>query len=126
MKIREDYEYTGWRRLVHWVNGDQLEKPVELYSRDNIKSDEEVAFNRRNRLSKFTKKVKTYVRKNSEVWYNNFYRIMSILVAVAIISVLLATVTQLPEFGNPNNPANNPNASGICHCVLPSQEMIRY
>lgn len=107
MKIREDYEYTGWRRLVHWVNGDQLEKPVELYSRDNIKSDEEVAFNRRNRLSKFTKKVKTYVRKNSEVWYNNFYRIMSILVAVAIISVLLATVTQLPEFGNPNNPANN-------------------
>ena len=26
----------------------------------------------------------------------------------------------------PNNPANNPNASGICHCVLPSQEMVRY
>lgn len=26
----------------------------------------------------------------------------------------------------PNNPANNPNASGICHCVLPSQEMVRF
>lgn len=26
----------------------------------------------------------------------------------------------------PNNPANNPNATGICHCVLPSQEMVRY
>ena len=26
----------------------------------------------------------------------------------------------------PNNPANNPNASGVCHCVLPSMEMIRY
>jgi hypothetical protein len=24
----------------------------------------------------------------------------------------------------PNNPANNPNATGICHCVLPSMEMI--
>lgn len=26
----------------------------------------------------------------------------------------------------PNNPKNNPNASGICHCTLPSMETIRY
>ena len=26
----------------------------------------------------------------------------------------------------PNNPMNNPNASGICHCTLPSMEMIRF
>ena len=26
----------------------------------------------------------------------------------------------------PNNPKNNPNASGICHCALPSMETIRY
>ena len=26
----------------------------------------------------------------------------------------------------PNNPKNNPNASGICHCTLPSMEIIRY
>ena len=107
MKIREDYEYTGWRRLVHWVNGDQLEKPVELYSRDNIKSDSEVKLNRQYRLSNFTRKIKSYVRENSENWYNKYYKVLAVAVAVAIISVLLATVSQLPEFGNPNNPANN-------------------
>lgn len=107
MKIREDYEYTGWRRLVHWVNGDTLEKPVELYSRDNIKSDREVELHRQHRMRKFTQKIKSFVRKNSESWYNKFYRVLSVMVAVAIISVLLVTVTQLPEFGNPNNPANN-------------------
>lgn len=26
----------------------------------------------------------------------------------------------------PNNPNNNPNATGICHCVLPSMETIRF
>ena len=26
----------------------------------------------------------------------------------------------------PNNPKNNPNASGICHCTLPIMETIRY
>ena len=26
----------------------------------------------------------------------------------------------------PNNPANNPNASGICFCTLPSMEMVKY
>ncbi len=26
----------------------------------------------------------------------------------------------------PNNPLNNPHASGICYCVLPSMEQVRY
>lgn len=26
----------------------------------------------------------------------------------------------------PNNPLNNPNASGICHCILPTLENVRY
>jgi hypothetical protein len=26
----------------------------------------------------------------------------------------------------PNNPMNNPYATGICHCALPSMEMVRY
>ena len=107
MKIREDYEYTGWRRLVHWVNGDTLEKPVDLYSRGNIKSDREVKMNRENRLKEVYKKIDTYVHLHREKWYNVFYRVLSVMVALAIISVLLATVSQLPEFGNPNNPANN-------------------
>lgn len=107
MKIREDYEYTGWRRLVHWVNGDTLEKPVELYSRGNIKSDKEVKMNRENRLKEVYKKIDAFVRLHREKWYNVFYRVLSVVVALAIISVLLATVSQLPEFGNPNNPANN-------------------
>ena len=26
----------------------------------------------------------------------------------------------------PNNPMNNPYATGVCHCALPSMEMVRY
>lgn len=26
----------------------------------------------------------------------------------------------------PNNPANNPNASGVCCCSIPDQEMLRW
>lgn len=107
MKIREDYEYTGLRRLVHWVNGDTLEKPKEIVSRGMIRSDKEVESHRQDRVTTSMNKIKNFVRKNSESWYNRFYRILAVLVAVAIISVLLVTVTQLPEFGNPNNPAVN-------------------
>lgn len=26
----------------------------------------------------------------------------------------------------PNNPLNNPNASGFCYCILPTLESVRY
>lgn len=107
MKIREDYEYRGWRRLVHWVNGDVMDKPQNVMSRDFIKNESEVQQEREHRIQNSFMKVKQYVLKNSESWYNRFYSVLAILVALAVISVLLMTVMELPEFGNPLNPANN-------------------
>ena len=45
MKIREDYEYSGWRLFVHWVNGDPKEDylPAENLRPDQILSKDESA-----------------------------------------------------------------------------------
>ena len=45
-------------------------------------------------------------RRQSKGWLIA-YRVLAVLVAAAIITILLRTVTRLPEFGNADNPVNN-------------------
>ncbi len=40
-------------------------------------------------------------------FFKTAYKVSSVVICLTIISILLITVSFLPEYGNPNNPANN-------------------
>lgn len=105
MKIREDYENVGWRRFVRWVNGETLESNKKQSSL--LKSDSEINEQRKNNLETRISNIKQFFYKHLNQWYEKAYKIFAVIVAVSIITVLLVTVSSLPEFGNINNPANN-------------------
>ncbi len=109
MKIREDYEQVGWRKLVHWVNADPQEDYIskEELKRDHLRLKEEVAEDRKNRIQEFKAMFQSLIQTRGREWYNKGYRIFSVVVALAMMTVLLGVVSQLPSFGDPSNPANN-------------------
>ncbi len=109
MKIREDYEYVGWRRLLHWVNGDPLEDylPQEKLKRDSLRDQSEIEEQRRQNQATLIRRVRDWLHEHGMEWYQRCYRFFAVLVALAMITVLLLTVSFLPEFGQPDNPVNN-------------------
>lgn len=55
---------------------------------------------------------KLYSTRNAEsprelAFFRKLYRIASVIVCISIIGILLLTVSNMPLFGNPNNPDNN-------------------
>lgn len=116
-RIREDYEKTLWRRLVHFINGDEqdeIEKAgyeVETeatFVRIHDEFFEEVEWNRRKEeadtmLSQYEEWPET---KGLKI-FRKLYGLMSGLICVVIIALLLMTVAKLPKLGNPENPINN-------------------
>lgn len=109
MKIREDYEYVGWRRFVHWVNGDPIEDyiPEEKLKREFFMDQEEVQHHRQQLKASLMTRIRKALHEHGLQWYQKCYKVFSAGVAIAMISVLLMTVSFLPSFGNPNNPVNN-------------------
>ncbi|MEG0014555.1 MAG: hydrogen gas-evolving membrane-bound hydrogenase subunit E [Clostridium sp.] len=93
-------------RLLDWVNGElpidkdttQLEKESPyLYHEDYITPHEE----------SLKMRVMDWSEKNGTRVFANFYKIFSVIICSLIIMVLLITVSCLPEFSKPDNPASN-------------------
>ena len=84
-------------RFAAWVNGDLEEKAL---STDKSASRKE---------KKHRKKEKYSPRKEWHQYeqFDHFYRLCAIIIGVAMVAVLLLTVTQLPLFGHPDNPVVN-------------------
>ena len=84
-------------RFAAWVNGDLEEKAL---STDKSASRKE---------KKHRKKEKYSPRKEWHQYeqFDHFYRLCAIVIGVAMVAVLLLTVTQLPLFGHPDNPVVN-------------------
>ena len=55
----------------------------------------------------FTERVTAIVEKGENKTVNMIYTTVAIIMALIIIGCLIYTVSFLPSFGNPNNPANN-------------------
>lgn len=84
-----DTQEKKFERFIDWVNGDlEGEKKVAPVEKRVYKSDA-------------GKHV--LVSKLADKWY----QIFSVLVTVSIMAILLFTVPNSPEYGNPDNPAMN-------------------
>lgn len=133
MKLRSDYEYSWWRRLVRFVDGETLEdaerraeETRESHEKIQQKNDIEVEKqfeqeekedreDRKRRLEaehekeamELLEKYKNWPKEHGVKIFGRLYAIMAVLLCIVIISTLLITVSYLPEFGHPENPNNN-------------------
>lgn len=84
-----DTQEKKFERFIDWVNGDlEGEKKAVPVEKRVYKSDSD---------------KNVLVSKLADKWY----QIFSVLVTVSIMAILLFTVPNSPEYGNPDNPAMN-------------------
>lgn len=118
-KLRKDYEYVGWRKFVHWVNADLKEdympkeksgaEKAERHSQvaDHEKSNTWLAEVEHSDENNTLLRGRRWFQRNGVKVFQKVYRYLALAVALTIITVLLLTVSYLPEFGNADNPVNN-------------------
>lgn len=124
---RADYEKSTWRRFERWVNGEDsivteetIKHEETIVRLSNEERQERVEFEANAKdiedvISQEKKrKIKALYRKY-ENWpqtkgikiFTSVYRCLAVILCICIISLLLMTVSYLPEFGDASNPNNN-------------------
>ncbi|MCR5584740.1 MAG: hypothetical protein K6F63_04815 [Lachnospiraceae bacterium] len=116
-RVRSDYEKTLWRKIVRFVNGEKdffdeqsgfdVENE-ELESRKHRNFFEEAEWNKKKvQITELIEERSEETDKRAIKLYERFYRLFAVVTCLAIIAILLATVTNLPDYGDASNPANN-------------------
>lgn len=122
-KLRSNYENTLWARLVRWMRGgsDALEssmissleedaEPHLISAEEMARREHELEEKHRQDLEnerQFYDKMHKWSRTRGSRITDMLYRLMSVVICLSIIYVLLISVSQLPKFGDSNNPLNN-------------------
>ena len=123
-RIRADYEQTKWRRFVRFVNGEQLYEKEQDELADAAKNEQDDDFFRekteeRSDMQLYLKRRELEDLKESVTRYhqgagnkgvtifNRIYRVVSLGICIAMITVLLVTVANLPPLGAADTPANS-------------------
>lgn len=106
---KEEYEKTFSGRFGRWLNG--LEDPflghVEMQSQSPFLETEE-AKRKREEDEKLHKERVYDLENNLEVTiFRRFYRVFSFLFCIFLVVMLLGAVSDLPSFGDKDNPVNN-------------------
>lgn len=123
-KPREDYEKTWWRRLERFVDGERIEtheyndifeQNPSFLKESPEPSDpiKQVHENRKSKTNHFEaqkalyQRYKTWPETKGVIIFKRIYNIMAVLFCLALITVLLFTVSNLPTFGQADNPTSN-------------------
>lgn len=116
-RIREDYEKTLWRRLVHFINGDESDMAEEAgyeveteatTQRIHDEFFEEAEWNRRKeQADSMLSKYEEWPETKGVQYFRKLYNLAAAVICITIISLLLLTVANLPSFGGKDNPTNN-------------------
>ncbi len=124
-KLREDYEKTWWRRLERFVNGERIEvheyhdifEQNPSFLKEDIQKNDPVTPDKKKNKSEWPERLETLkeLYNRYEKWpetkgitiFKRIYGCMAVLFCLALITVLLVTVSNLPAFGSSHNPASN-------------------
>lgn len=136
-KKRSDYDKTFYKKLADFVNGDWEEASFEddsyelltQISEDHGHGHEEEPVNpeptvkhydRFGRLDRNAdrKRYDTSSHQKGIKIVDGFYKVFSVLLCVSIMSILLLTVSFMPEFGLEKNPVNNEVARRYVECGM--------
>ena len=105
----ENYKKTFSYRFSKWFYGaeDPYINHVEMKPQSKIKEHKEIKEQRKRNHSYIVNKVYD-LEKNREIGiFSKLYHILAVVFVVVLVGVLLVAVSNLPTFGDPNNPVNN-------------------
>ena len=105
----EKYEKSLSYKLKQWFEGtkDPFLDTVEMKPQKEFSEDKATLKKREEERKKLKERIYD-TRHNSEVLvFTKFYRVASVLFCICLVAMLLAAVSGLPTFGNPDNPVNN-------------------
>lgn len=106
---KEQYEKTFSYRLKQWFNGtrDPFLDQVEMKPQKEFKEDKKVVATRKEEKKRIFEQIYD-IKHNPEMRiFQRAYRVFCVLFCVFLVSVLLIAVSNLPSFGNKDNPVNN-------------------
>jgi multicomponent Na+:H+ antiporter subunit B len=116
-RVRSDYEKTLWRKIVRFVNGEKdlfdeqsgfNVETEELEDRRHRNFFEEAELNKKKvQIAELIEERSEETERRAVKLYERFYRLFAVITCVAVIAILLVTVANLPDYGEPENPANN-------------------
>lgn len=107
-----------WQRLNDWIDGHEPESHVRLENIvDEVRSTQEMEKEYHERKAAgsgktFSGKMMLELYSDWEsgsgvIFFGRLRGAMAVIICAAVIAILLFTVSLLPPFGNPGNPANN-------------------
>ena len=122
-KLRNNYESSRWARFLRWMKGgsDALEKQMiqslQAQAEPHLISPQEMAQREREMEERhrrdleserlFYEKLHRWGRTRGTRITTAIYRLVAAAICVGVIWALLTTVSQLPRFGDAENPMNN-------------------
>lgn len=117
---RENYENGWWRKLQRFVDGERVEKQEyeDIFENhtsflkneaDKETTEVEQIAAKPYRMSRkeLYKRYEKWPQTRGFQWFRRIYNCVAVLFCLALITVLLLTVNQLPTFGAKDNPTSN-------------------
>lgn len=96
-------------RIKQWMKGevDQYVGLIEMHRQEEIGVSEKIAKSHKKDQEKLFEDI--YDREHNRVYksFLRFYKVAAVVCCVALIVMLLVTVSYLPPVGDPSNPAHN-------------------
>ncbi|MDD6492282.1 MAG: MnhB domain-containing protein [Firmicutes bacterium] len=109
LKPQKEYEKTGAFHFFRWLSGskDPYLGEVEMQPQKEMEIPEATIIERMNEKQMIRDKVYDVEHNKELLFFHRIYVASAILFCVALVGVLLFTVSYLPRTGNPANPDNN-------------------
>jgi multicomponent Na+:H+ antiporter subunit B len=97
------------RRLDDCAEGEKIYMEEEHTGKTTVELDESDMWRKaaEGEEKNVSRRFIDWARKNAERDYRAVYPVFAVLFCVMVITVLLLTVSWLPRYGDPSNPANN-------------------
>lgn len=109
LKPQNEYEKTSAFHFFRWLSGskDPYVGEVEMRPQKELEVPEATILERMNEKQMIRDRVYNVEKNKRLVIFNRIYVAVAILFCIALVGVLLWTVSYLPRTGNASNPDNN-------------------
>lgn len=109
LKSSEEYEKTKAFRFFHWLSGskDPYVGEIEMKAQKENVLPEETIIERMREAQMRRDKVYDPASNTLARMFHKIYSAMAVFFCIALVGVLLVTVSYLPPSGNADNPVNN-------------------
>lgn len=109
LKPDKEYEKTGAFHFFRWLSGskDPYMGEVEMQPQKEIQIQESTILERMNETQMLRDKVYDVENNKILTLFHKIYVVAAIVFCIALVGLLLYTVSYLPRIGNSSNPDNN-------------------